>query len=331
MTLWTLVAGCSLLTPAPPPPPPEPACTLALDTLEGRTFVREQRNKTATGDEPDPWARMQVHGQGGGLKITYNSRSPFDMYEYSCKKEKGALQCVQDLGGDAAKLKQWCQTLWANKGTCSPAELADLTGVSVAEATAAQKEIVEAIGKLKPDEKAKMKTAFSQPNNQLRGLLKVKVNSEACKLAVVDTYQTMTDGKLSELETYVGNSRFVESSETLSFTKCDGLGLVAVVAGSSPPQPKAEWGASEQVPFLARPQNLDKPEGGCTYSRDLWADFLPVATGEAVTAGADGKLSWGFERSFAEAGKHVVQQVRYKACGGEPQKIDDLCTMIQVQ
>jgi hypothetical protein len=328
VTLLSLLVGCQLFAPPPPPPPEEPACTLALDALEGRTFVREQRNKQNNGDEPDLWARMKL---GAGNRITYNSRSPFDMYEYGCKKEKGALQCVQDVSNDPAKLKQYCQTLWANKGTCSVAELAGMTGAPVAAATAAQKEITEAIAKMKPDEKDRMKIAFSNPNNQLRGLLKVKVNSEDCKLSVVDTYQTMEGGELREHETYVGNSRFIESSQTLPFTKCDGLGLVAVVAGSNPPQPKAEWGVGEVVPFVTRNPGLEKADAACTYSMDLWSDFTPVATGQAVTADADGKLEWTHSGTFADAGKHVVQMVRYKACGGEPQRVDDLCTMIQVQ
>jgi hypothetical protein len=332
VTLWSLVAGCQLLQPAPPPEPAPPACTLSNDSLDGRVFVREVRNKDNNGDEPDPWARMRFTKTGETLQVLYNSRAPFDMYRYTCAKEKGGFKCLQDIWDDAAKLKQVCQTLWANKGSCSPAEVADFTGAPVDKATAAVKEITDAIAKLKPEEKASMKAAFSQPNNQLRGQLKVKVNTESCKVAVVDTYLTMTDGQIRELETFVGNSRFIESTETLPFVKCDGAGLVAVDPSKSPPEPRREWSAGDTVPFVPTPAlALDKPEPSCTYSMDVWADFAEVAHAQAVTPDAEGKLAWTWSGPFPEAGKHVVQLTRYKACGGEPQKLDDLCTLIQTQ
>jgi hypothetical protein len=332
VTLLSLVAGCQLFSPAPPPEPEPPACTLSADTLDGRVFVREVRNQQNNGDEPDRWARMRFEKAGNALQVVYNSRAPFDMYRYTCAKEKGGFKCLQDIWDDAAKLKQVCQTLWANKGSCSPAEVAEFTGAPVDKATAAAKEINDAIAKMKPQEKDQMKLAFSQPNNQLRGTLKVKINTEACKLAVVDTYQTMTDGQVRELETYVGNSRFLELTEELPFTKCDGAGLVAADTSKSPPEPKREWAAGDTVPFLPVPaMAMDTPDPACTYSMDIWSDFGRVAQGQAVAAGADGKLAWTWSGPYPEAGKHVVQMTRYKACGGEPQKMDDLCTMIQVQ
>lgn len=332
MTLLSLVAGCQLFQPAPPPEPAPPACALSTDALDGRVFVREVRNKENNGDEADNWARMKFVKTGETLQVLYNSRAPFDMYRYTCAKEKGGFKCLQDIWDDAAKLKQVCQTLWANKGTCSAAEVAEFTGAPVAKAQAAATEMMDAINKLKPDEKDKMKAAFSQPNNQLRGQLKVKVNTEACKVAVVDTYLTMTEGQVRELETYVGNSRFIESTEPLSFTKCDGAALVAADTSKTPPEPRREWAAGDTVSFLPVPSAAqDKPDAACTYGMDVWADFLPVATAQAVTPGADGKLAWTWSGPFPEAGKHVVQMVRSKTCGGATEKIDDICTMIQVQ
>lgn len=331
MTLWTVIAGCGLFEPAPPPEPEAPACTLSSDKLVDRQFVREVRNKQQDGDEPDRWARMRFKKLGETLKVSYNSRSPFDMYDYTCAKDKGGWRCLQDIGADTAKLKQICQTLWANKGACSAAEVADFSGAPIAAATAAAKEMNEAIAKLKPEEKDKMKLAFSQPNNQLRGTLKIKVNTEACRLAVVDTYQTMTEGQVRELETYVGNSRFLELDEPLPFTKCNGAGLAAVDTTKTPPEPRREWAAGDTVAFLPTSNALDKPDPACTYSMDVWSDFAPVAQGQAVTPNGAGALDWAWSGPFPAAGKHVVELVRYKACGGEPQVADDICTMIQVQ
>jgi hypothetical protein len=332
MPLWTLIAGCGLLEPAPPPEPEPPACGLTLDALVDRTFVREQRNKTQDGDEPDRWARMRFRKVGETTKVLYNSRSPNDMYDYTCTKEKGGLRCMQDIGNDPAKLKQICQTLWANKGSCSVAEVAAFANAPVPLATAAAKEINDAIAKLKPEEKERMKSAFSQPNNQLRGSLKVKVNPERCRLAIVDTYQTMTEGTVRDMETFVGNSTFVELDEPLPFTKCDAAGLAAFDITKTPPEPRREWAPGDNVSFLPLSKGLAKGDAACSYSMDVWSDFAPTVKGQAVTAGADGALDWRWSGPFAEPGKHMVQMIRHKACAGaEAQVADDICTLIQVQ
>jgi hypothetical protein len=329
MLLVLALLGCSS-EPPPPPPEPEPApCTLEADSLAGKRFVRETRSADATKDVPDLWTRAEFFEDGKKLKLRYNSRSPFDMYTYTCKKGKGETVCL----ADNPDLAQWCQTLIANKGSCSAAELADLTGAPIAEATKAAEEMNGKVAKLNPDELANMKRAFSQPNNQLRGMFKFKLNKKACKLNAVDTYQTMVDGNLREVENYVGNSAFIEPTQELTYDHCaDVKSLVALTApgaAATPGQTKVQWKVGETVPFAWAGEGTQAKDG-CTYSMDLYDEFVQVEKGKEVPA-TDGKLAWTFERSYQERGKKIVQLTRYETCGGETKKLEVGCAMVDIQ
>lgn len=325
--------GCAGGEPAAPPPAPAPACNLAYDTLAGKTFVRQVRSKDGKGWEEDTWARARFYkGDGDKLKMKYNTRALVDMYDYSCEKGKGEILCL----ADNIDLKQWCQTLIANKGSCSAADLAELTGVKVEQAQKARAEIMPQIEKQTPEQLAKMKLAFSQPNNQLRGVMHLKVNQEECRITARDTFQTMTDGKLQELENYVGSSRFVSSDKDLVFEQCkDHQSLVALTAADAKAKPgehKLSWKTGESIPFRYVNEALSKAEPGCTYSMDEYVTYEPVQKGLAVEPGEGGKLQWGFEHTFADAGTKVVHLYRYKACGGAEAKLEDVtCAMVKVE
>jgi hypothetical protein len=325
------LTGCELLQP-PPEPEPEPECTLSAKTLPGKSFVKVERTKDGKGWEEDIWARARFRTEGGKLKMRYNTRSIVDMYDYTCEKVKGGEVLCK---ADNPDLKQWCQTLVANKGNCSPAELADLTGASVADAKKAVDEILPLIEKQSPEEKQKMQLAFSSPSNQLRGVMHVKFNKDECRLTVRDTYQTMSNGNLTELENIVGNARFVETDKELMFDKCrDDASLVALTAPDAPArqgETKVQWKVGETIPFRYAGEGLAKPEGDCTYTMDSWAVYEPDQRGVAVEPGADGSLGWAFTKSFDDKGKKMVHLVRYKACGGgEPEKVDVTCALVEI-
>lgn len=312
----------------PPPPEPEaPKCDLSMDSLDGRAFVREDAGKE------DLWARAQFHQKGDVLKLRYNSRSPFDMYTYTCKKGAKGMECL----ADSPDLQQWCQTLIANKGSCSPADLAALTGASVEDAKKAYEELQAKLKKLKPDELEKMKRSFSAPTNQLRGVFNFKLNTKDCVVSASDLYQTMTDGKLRELETFVGNSRFVPSDKELVFEHCEDVSkLVALETPDAKPAPgvsKVEWPVGSEIHFKVTADDaLAKPQEGCTYTMDTFDGFALLDKGVAVTPGADGKLVWGLTRKYDTAGRQFVDLYRYKACGGgQPELVDRVCAMVKVE
>ncbi|MEZ4235751.1 MAG: hypothetical protein R3F59_06225 [Myxococcota bacterium] len=329
MTTLLALTGCEFLQP-PPEPEPEKECTLSAKTLPGKAFVKLERTSDGKDWEEDIWARARFYSEGGKLKMKYNTRSIVDMYDYTCEKVKGEVLCK----ADAPDLIQWCQTLVANKGGCSPAELANLTGASVEDAKKAVDEIMPKIEKLSDAERANMVKAFSSPSNQLRGVMHVKFNKEECRLNVRDTYQTMSNGTLSELENIVGNARFVETDKDLMFDKCrDDASLVALATADATPkqgETKVDWKVGETVTFAYAGADA-KAEDGCTYTMDTWSVYEPDQRGAAVEPAADGSLPYRFTETFDSKGKKLVHLTRYKACGGkEPEKIDTTCAMVNV-
>jgi hypothetical protein len=327
--MWSVLALVGCLEPPPPPEPEKPPCTLSFDALPGKTFVRHV-SKPEGGYEEDVLARARFYKEGETLKVKYNTRALVDMYDYTCGKGKGEILCK----ADNPSLKQWCQTLIANKGSCSPAELADLTGVSVADATKAYEELTAELKGQTPEQLEKMKVAFSSPSNQLRGVLHVKMNLEECHITVRDTYETMTQGQVRELENFVGSSRFVESNRDMVFDHCkDQLNLVALATPEAAPRPgetKVPWKPGESVPFRFAGEAGAKAEPGCTYTMDQYVVYEPKAKAVAVEPGADGKLPWGFDHTFNDAGSKVVHLYRHKTCGGKTELIDMSCAMVKI-
>lgn len=328
VVLLLALVGCPE---AETPPPPPPACDLSYEVLPGRSFVRETRADDGTTWEQDLLARARFSVEGDQFKLRYTTRSLSDVYTYTCAAGRGELLCTQD-GPD---LQQWCQTLIANKGSCSIAELADLTGASVDEATAAYGALMPKVKKLSPAELEAMKVAFASPGNQLRGVFHVRIDAESCRLSVRDTYQTMTFGELRELENYVGSSRFAPTTKDLVFEHCaDRESLVAQADPAATPkrgQTQTDWPAGATVAFRHAGGTLARPNSGCTYTQDAWVGYEPVAKGAAVAAGASGNLGWGFEHTFSGTGRHIVHLYRHEACGGGAPALRDVsCTAVVV-
>ena len=334
LPMFVHLLGCPAQEEAPPPPEPE-KCDLSLDTLAGKTFIRQVSAPDGKTWLEDPWARARFYEDNGKIKLKYNTRSVSSMYTYTCEKKPGELFCQTDN----IDLQQWCQTLIANTGSCSPADLADRTGVPIEEATKAQQALAAQMKGMSADEKEKMKVAYSAPANQLRGAFHVKINKEECRLTGRDTYMTMTFGEIRELENYVGTARFVPSEADLVFEDCkDSANLVALTAPGAkarPTETKLKWNVNEAVPFKYVGDAMSKPEGTCTYTMDTYVNHALLQKGVAVSPGADGKLDWSFTHTFSEVppegGRGVVHVYRKKACDGkEAELVDVSCAMVLV-
>jgi hypothetical protein len=322
------LVGCDT-TPPPPPEPEKPACDLALDAehLAGKSVVRLLDGET----EPDLLARGQFFMDGDTLKIKYNTRALTAMYTYTCKKEPKEITCMQD----EIDAYQWCQTLWANKGSCSTAMVADATGLPVARVQKDVDRFQADVKKLDDAGKKRMKVMYSQPNNQLRGVLHVKFSEDTCRLSMRDNYQTFDQGQLREMENVVGSARFVPTDRELVFEHCkDARNFVALTAPDAKPGPgetKIEAAPSEVVNFRYVGPDLVKAEPNCSYSMDFWSNFEPVAKGTLVTPGDKGALTWEASQSFDKPGRNVVHLYRYKDCG-QGSKLDSVsCQVVMVK
>jgi hypothetical protein len=327
-SLLVLALGCNT-EPPPPPEPEKPACELGLDAehLKDKTFVRFN-----DGDpEPDVMARAHFFMEGDTLKVKYNTRALTDMYTYTCKKEAKEIVCL----ADHPDLYQWCLTLFANKGSCAPGELASYTGASVADAQKASEKAAADMKKASPDVIARTKSAYSQPNNQLRGVLHVKFAADACRLTMRDTYQTMERAQVEEFENIVGSARFVPTDQDLVFEHCkDFANFVALATPDAKPKPgesKVEWKPGDQVTFRYVGPDLAKAEPNCKYSMDFYSHYAPVKKGEEVSPDAAGNLTWTANQTFTEKGKDVVHLYRYKDCGQGPQLASVSCQWVNIK
>jgi hypothetical protein len=336
LPMFAHLLGCPAQEEAPPPPEAEP-CTLTYESLPGRTFMRQLSAPDGKTWLEDPWARARFYEEDGKVKLKYNTRSVSSMYTYTCEKKPGELFCQTDN----PDLQQWCQTLIANTGSCSPADLADRTGVPIEEATKAQQALAAAMKGMTAEQKENMKVAYSAPANQLRGAFHAKINKEDCRITGRDTYMTMTYGEIRELENYVGTSRFVESDADLVFEDCkDNANLVALTAPGAKARPnetKLKWKVNDAIPFKYVGDAMSKPEGAaCTYTMDTYINHALMQKDVAVTPGADGKLDWSFSHTFTEVpperGRGIVHVYRKKACdGAEAQLVDVSCAMVLVE
>lgn len=330
MLLFALaLLGCET-TPPPPPEPEKPACDLALDAehLAGKSVVRLLDGET----EPDLLARGQFFLEGDKLKIKYNTRALTAMYTYSCKKEPKEFLCLQD----DIDAYQWCQTLWANKGSCSPAMVAEATDKSVAKVQKDVERFQADLKKLDEAGKQRMKVMYGQPNNQLRGVLHVKFSEDTCRLTMRDNYQTFDQGQLREMENVVGSARFVPTDKDLVFEHCkDARNFVALKEPDAKPTPgetKIDVAPGETVNFRYVGDELIKAEPNCSYSMDFWSSFEPVSKGTSVTPGEKDKLAWEASQTFDKPGRNVVHLYRYKDCAGEGAKLASVsCQVVMVK
>lgn len=327
LTAWGVV-GCA---PAQVEEQPEKKeCNLSFDTLPGTTWTRQEPGEGASYKE-DIWARARFFKDGDKLKVKYNTRSLADMYVYTCEKAPGELLCK----ADNVDLQQWCYTLYANKGSCSAAQLADVTGAKVVEAQSVADAVNAEIKKMKKDEVEKLKVSYAQPNNQLRGIFHVKVQKEECRINVRDNYQTMTYGELREVENYVGNARFEMTDRDLVFEHCGDQQKNLVMKPSAeavaqPMQTKQDWKPGETVFFEYVGEDA-KPEPGCAYTMDTWATYAPLEKGATVPS-VDGKLRWAWSHAFSEAGRQTAHLYRYKACNGAgPELYSVSCAILKVE
>jgi hypothetical protein len=337
----TLVLGLACTGGDTAPPPAAPACDLALDTLAGKTFIRQIKADKGDGYDPDPLARLRFSQEGDVLKVKYTVRSLASVYTYTCgpdEKDAKQLVCKQD----DPDMFEFCRSLYANIGQCAPDQLAAVLGVPAEpvspQIAAAVAKIEEETKKLKGPELTKYKAGYNSPNVQLRGLLKIKVrsNETECRLSVSDMYENFSDGKRVERENVVGSgARFVEVDKDYVFEDCRNFAdLVATADATAKPKPgdsQVEWQANQTATFRYVGAVSSRPEAGCDYSMDTWYDYNPRGTGVPVAADASGALDWSFPVAMSEKGHKVAHMYRYKTCGGKPaERIDVVCQQVKV-
>jgi len=350
LVLSLVLVGCSSKPEQKAPPkdaaPAEPACEMNLDNLAGRTFVHVTKNSDTKAWDEDIMARARFYTDSGVTKVRYNTRALADMYTYTCAKSADGTKL--DCKEDDPRIPDYCRALIANAKEevpqdqaadkfCTVDEIVKLTGVSPEDAAKGAKTIKDELKKLPKKEFADMKKVYNSPNNQLRGVLHVKVKAKDCNLVVEDQYETIAFGVVREMQNVVGSAYFRETKNDYVFEHCkDDKNLIALAKPGTfgkPGETKREWAPGETVPFRFVGPEIQKPESGCTYTMDSWMNYEPVTKDAAVGTDSSGRLDWSFTYLFQKANpRNIAHLYRYKTCGSEPKKLVSVsCTGVKVQ
>jgi hypothetical protein len=169
-----------------------------------------------------------------------------------------------------------------------------------------------------------------------------KAKDKRCKVTVTDQYMTIYDGKRVVDSNPVGTNAFVQTKTEYEYEHClDPRNLLDYSAATLPEDlqtipPQRLYEPGQTVYYHYMGEKDVKAEEGCTYSRDISAQWLPKTTGEEVAVSPEGVVQWNtsYVWNDVEAMKvindqspaGVLKMVRYKTCAdGKKEQIDVLC------
>ena len=320
-----------------PPPPPEPTCDIALDKLDGRTFVMLEA--TPDGDVENAMARVKFVSEDGALHAKYTAKSLANVYDYTCETKEAEVVCRSEFKAEYA-----CKALEVTKvGGCTPEALREVGATQSDEdlkkAIDAAMEQVKKAREAGGDTLKKFKFLHNNLGNPVQGILYAKVRAEACQLMVDDMAALVYNGKRKEDFNPVGTNAFVASSQDFIFEDCPQGRVLADMTTAEAPKNAASVPA-ERLHEVGKPVHYHyvgpdavKAEDSCTYTIDTYANWKPVGKDLAVTADG-GKVRWSGQHTWADGdllpvggGKKggIFHMVRKKSCEGKAEQIDVTC------
>lgn len=324
LTSLVLFFACS--TPEAPKKeaPKKPSCELKVDGLPGTMWMHMKQQPVGP-DKPNPMARVRFRDEAGALKADYTASSAGSVYKYDCTTAGGIATCVEA----DAHASAWCHA-WAatHDGVCDPAGLAAATGIPQAEFDKVAETVNKELKALKkPDEIAQQRKMDNSPNNKIRGKFKVAVDPAKCTLTLQDKYQTMVDSKVNEFENVLGSAKFIKADADYTFDTCEDADSAWA---PGPDDNHLAVQAAGTIKFSAILQKAQKGAAGCTYTADIYKDW--VKTQSDVPATEDKKYGprWDVSIPFTEEGKHVVYFDRNKTCGDKKEHIGMTCGLVRV-
>lgn len=332
------VLALSLACNNEPPKPDKPACELAGNQVAGHTFVMVDEKQSGQ-RSLDRRARMTFEQDGDALKMKYTVKSLVNVYDYTCSEDSGGrLRCYT-----TPDIDRICRSLEVfEEGSCTPDKVKEL-GFEVASDVfdEALKATKEEVAKMKESPQWKQyQLMYNNVGNAVQGMVVAKVNEKRCELNIDDMMIVLHDGKVKQDFNPVGANPFAKVDEELLFVDCPNDTVLADHDSAELPkdlntlQPLTDREPGEEVHYFYLDEVALKPEEGCTYSADLYANYVPKKQGVEISANDEGKLQWNVayawsdeERKHLAKGKKggVFTMVRKKTCGGETKVIDAVC------
>lgn len=320
----TSTAGC---VPEPAPkkaaaPPPD-SCGVDIATLAGTSWVH-LKPQAQGGDKPNAMARIRFDDAAGTTKAKYTAGSLGDVYDYTCTVKGKLATCVEDDVHAEAWCKAWAAT---HDGVCDPVALAAATDIPQAELDKVASKVNAELKKLKPAERDLQKTADNNPNNKIRGKFMVAVDRGKCQVTIQDKYMTMVDGRVNEYENVLGTAKFEKAKEEFIFESCKD---VDSAWAPGPDDTHLAVQPAGTIKFSGIVQPKPKGDAGCTYTADVYKDWVKSQSGLAATDDAKFGPRWDVQLPLAEPGKHAIYFDRYKSCGDKKEKIGLTCAVVRI-
>ncbi len=302
--------------------PPPDTCGVDITTLSGTSWVHLK--PFAEGDKPNPMARIRFDETAGSLKAKYTAGSLGDVYDYTCTIQGKLATCNEDDLHAEAWCKAWAAT---HDGVCDPAGLSAASGLPQAEIEKVAAKVNDELKKLKPAERDMQRKADNNPNNKIRGKFQVAVDKGKCQVTLLDKYQTMVDGKVNEYENVLGTAKFEKAKEEYIFESCKDVDS-AWAPGADDTHSAVQPAGT--IKFSAILQKDQKGAAGCTYTADVYKDWVKSQSDVAATEDAKFGPRWDVQVPLTEAGKHAVYVDRYKTCGDKKEKIGLTCAVVRI-
>lgn len=324
--LFLLAVGCAPEAPSEPAKEDAPldTCGVDINTLANSAWVHQK--PSATGDKPNPMARIKFEDAGGALKAKYTAGSLGDVYDYSCTVKGGIATCIEDKTNAEAWCKAWAAT---NDGVCDPAGVAAATGLPQAEVEAAAAKVNDELKKLKPAEKETQRKADNNPNNKIRGKFLVAVDKGNCQLTLQDKYMTMVDRRVNEYENVLGTAKFNKAKEEYIYESCKDVDS-AWAPGPDDQHAAVQGAGTLKFSAIVQKEAL-KGAQGCTWSADVYKDWVKAQTDVAAVEDAKFGPRWNVDLPFSEEGRHAVYFDRWKTCNGTRERVGLTCAVVRIE
>ena len=326
LTLALLPLSLSLSACGEPPKPKEskpakPACELAFDKLADTVWLRDD---PAT-SKPDAKTRLKFGTENGEIKAWYTTGSLANVYTYTCKVQGDMLDCLESDPHYEGFCKAWAAV---NGGKCDPEKVAPLLGTTVDALKPTADAVNKELGALKPAEVEQQRKVDNSPGNRIRSHFVVALDKARCGLTLQDKFITMFNGQVQEFENENGTSSFSRGDKEYIWETCKE-NSVAVVDDAGKPIGGPNY-APGTLKFVATLPEGQKADAACTYSADVWGDWLKASSDLPGTANGPA-VTFATALPFSDKGFHTVYFDRYKTCGGKKERIGLSCAGFRIQ
>jgi hypothetical protein len=322
---------------------PKVTCDLSLDKLADSEWLFLQEIN-GMDPEPDLKSRLKFVEADGKLTAKYTAASLSDMYDYECGETDKSDQIVCRTKPD---IVQWCQTLMTNNRKCNIKTLKGLddTLVESEELTKSIEAATKIFQEAKKSEQFQgYKSQFNTLANKLQGLVYVSVDSNKCRLNVIDHYMAYANKQRVEDSNPNGNNPFVKNEVgELQWEDCETSQLFDTLSADFPEKPEeiqpiGRHAVGSEVHYWVLHGPLRFEEEGCEYSFDVFYNYRKIREGlkpEVVEVDGKKENRFHYAKTFKNASKRgqpeILMTTHSIKCADKPEKKITTCNKVFIK